>query len=92
VRPLIAIRESGGSAFRSFQAARGRRGQNRREGASGRRAKFPPVGFGENVAAMKGGSTPENTLLKVKAKLGQAWLRGKLEVSLLFAPGSFSFQ
>jgi hypothetical protein len=59
--------------------------------ASGRRAKFPTVGFGENVAAMKRGSAPENTILKVKAKLGQAWLRGKLGVSLLFGPGSFSF-
>jgi hypothetical protein len=52
----------------------GGKGQNRREGASGRRAKFPTVAFGENVAAMKGGSAPKNTILKVKAKLGQAWL------------------
>jgi hypothetical protein len=28
-------------------------------------------------------------LLKVKAKLGQAWLPGKLEVSLLFWTGQF---
>ena len=79
-------RHSGSSRQRVGEEAR-----NRREGASGRRAKFPPVGFGENVAAMKGESAPENTILKVKAKLGQAWLRGKLEVSLLFGPGSFSF-
>jgi hypothetical protein len=31
------------------------------KGASGRRAKFPTVGFGENVAAMKGGSAPKTT-------------------------------
>ena len=42
-----------------------------------RRAKFPTVGFGESVAAMKGDLAPENTLLKVKAKLGQAWLQVK---------------
>jgi hypothetical protein len=65
----IEIRES---RDRHSGASRQRVGQNRREDASGRRAKFPTIGFGESMAAMKGGSAPENTILKVKAKLGQA--------------------
>ena len=45
----IEIRES---RDRHSGASRQRVGQNRREDASGRRAKFPTVGFGENVASM----------------------------------------